>query len=83
MTIETIRVPLGDRSYDVRVGEGLMARAGAEIAPMLPRPRVAVLTDDRVAAAHLAALNEGLDGIEMENGLSNFQAPWGRNDLSN
>lgn len=66
MSVDTIRVPLGDRAYDVRVGRGLIAHAGAEIAPLLPRPRVAVLTDERVAAAHLGALKDGLakDGIE-------------------
>ena len=67
MSIDTIHVPLGDRAYDVRVGQGLIARAGAEIAPLLHRPRVAVLTDERVAAAHLEALRAGLatEGIEM------------------
>ena len=48
--IETVRVPLGARAYDIRIGPGLVARAGAEIAPLLPRPRVAVLTEERVAA---------------------------------
>ena len=65
MSVETIRVPLGTRSYDVRVGEGLIARAEAEIAPLLARPRVAVLTDENVAAAHLDALKAGLAGIEV------------------
>jgi len=66
MSVETIRVPLDDRAYDVRVGRGLIASAGAEIAPLLPRPRVAVLTDAHVAAAHLDALKTGLasNGID-------------------
>ncbi len=60
-TMQTaIHVPLGDRAYDVRIGDGLIARAGAEIAPLLRRPRVAVVTDANVAAAHLAAFEEGL-----------------------
>jgi len=62
---ETVRVDLGARSYDVRVGEGLIARAGAEIAPLLRRPRVAVLTDATVAGLHLEALRAGLEGIEL------------------
>ena len=57
---ETVRVPLGDRAYDVRIGPGLIARAGQEIAPLLSRPRVAVLTDETVAALHLDALRAGL-----------------------
>ena len=65
--IETVRVPLGDRAYDVRIGEGLIARAGAELAPLLARARVAVLTDERVAGLHLESLEAGLaaEGIEM------------------
>ncbi|RVT85439.1 3-dehydroquinate synthase [Rhodobacteraceae bacterium CCMM004] len=51
----TVRVALGPRSYDVRVGQGLLQRAGDEIAPLLARPRVAVLTDTTVAEAHLPA----------------------------
>ena len=64
---ETVHVELGARAYDVRIGTGLLARAGAEIAPLLARPRVAVLTDENVAALHLCALRAGLQaaGIEM------------------
>ena len=53
---ETVHVPLGDRAYDIRIGGGLLARAGEEFLPFLARPRVAVLTDENVAAAHLEAL---------------------------
>jgi 3-dehydroquinate synthase len=56
----TIHVPLGDRAYDVRIGEGLIARAGDEIAPLLRRPRVAIVTDEHVAAAHLEAFEAAL-----------------------
>ncbi|MEO1789894.1 MAG: 3-dehydroquinate synthase [Pseudomonadota bacterium] len=58
---ETVRVELGARSYEVRVGTGLLAGAGAAIAPLLARPRVAILTDDTVAAHHLPALEAALD----------------------
>ncbi|MGX9354064.1 3-dehydroquinate synthase [Roseobacteraceae bacterium S113] len=66
--IETVHVPLGARAYDVRIGPGLLARAGAEIAPILPRPRVAVVTDDHVQATHLEGLRAGLaaEGITLE-----------------
>ena len=53
-------MPLGARAYDIRIGPGLLARAGAEIAPLLRRPRVAILTEARVAALHLPALRAGL-----------------------
>ncbi len=62
----TVRVPLGERAYDVRIGSGLIGRAGAEIAPLLARKRVAVLTEERVAALHLPAFETALaaEGIE-------------------
>jgi len=62
-----VRVDLGARSYDVRIGAGLIAAAGAHIAPLLHRGRVAVLTDENVARAHLDDLRAGLAaaGIDM------------------
>ena len=63
---ETVHVPLGDRAYDVRIGPGLIARAGAEVAPLLHRPKVWIVTEDRVGDRHLAALQAGLraGGVE-------------------
>ena len=63
--MERVAVELGARSYEVRIGPGLLARAGAEMAPLLHRPRVAVLTDETVAGLHLDALRDGLGGIAM------------------
>lgn len=59
MTV-TVTVPLGARAYPIRIGAGLLDRAGEEIAPFLKRPRVAVLTETRVAALHLDRLLSGL-----------------------
>ncbi|MEM9425853.1 MAG: 3-dehydroquinate synthase [Pseudomonadota bacterium] len=59
-----VHVPLGDRSYDVRIGEGLIDTAKQELHDLLPRPRVAVLTDENVATAHLEPLRAGLGEIE-------------------
>jgi len=66
MTAETLNVALGARSYDIRIGPGLLARAGAEIMPLLARKRVAVVTDETVADLHLDALRSGLaaEGID-------------------
>ncbi len=66
--MDVVRVELGARAYEVRIGEGLLARAGAEIAPLLNRPRIAIVTEARVAGLHLATLEAGLAeaGIETE-----------------
>ncbi len=68
MSLATVHVPLGARAYDVRIGPGLLTRAGAEIAPLLNRPRVFVVTEERVAALHLDTLRAGLatEGIGLE-----------------
>lgn len=60
MTTDIVRVDLGARSYDVRIGHGLIDRAGAEIAPFLRRRRVAIVTDETVGALHLARLQAAL-----------------------
>ena len=55
-----IPVKLGARSYEVRIGQGLLGRAGTEIAPLLRRSRVAIVTDEIVAARHLAPFQAAL-----------------------
>ncbi|OOY07210.1 3-dehydroquinate synthase [Thioclava sp. F36-7] len=62
---EIVPVELGERSYEVRIGTGLLENAGTEIAPLLRRPRVAVVADQTVADLHLATLRRGLGDIEM------------------
>ncbi len=60
MTWETLRVDLGPRSYDIRIGPGLVADAARHLAPLLSRPRVAVLADATVASLHGATLIDAL-----------------------
>ncbi|GFE63703.1 3-dehydroquinate synthase [Litoreibacter roseus] len=64
---EQVHVKLAERSYTIEIGTGLVAAAGSYIAPLLSRPRVAVVSDETVAALHLKALENGLSvaGIEM------------------
>ncbi|BBK39562.1 3-dehydroquinate synthase [Allostella sp. ATCC 35155] len=59
--VGTVRVGLGERSYDILVGSGLLAEAGARMRPLLPSARVVVVTDETVAALHLDRLRSGLD----------------------
>ncbi len=62
MSIETVAVRLGDRTYDILIGAGLVSRAGEEIARRLPGVRTAIVTDANVAPPHLAPLVASLDG---------------------
>ena len=59
-TQQSVRVELGARSYDILIGDGLIARAGEEIAARLLGVRAAVVTDANVASAHLDAMTESL-----------------------
>lgn len=58
--MNTVAVDLGERSYKVRIGQGLLSRAGTEIAPLLRRKRVVIVTEETVAALHLNALTAAL-----------------------
>ena len=57
----TVPVNLGTRSYEVRIGEGLLAQIAAQIHPLLRRKRVAIVTDDNVAAKHLPTVLAALE----------------------
>jgi 3-dehydroquinate synthase len=56
----TVRVNLDSRSYDVVIGSGLIAQAATHLAPLLRRPKVWIVTEDRVAPLHLAHLEAAL-----------------------
>jgi len=56
-----LSLALSAGSYDVVVGDGLIGRAGALLAPVLPQKRAVVVTDSQVAALHLAPLLAGLN----------------------
>ncbi len=58
--VEEVAVSLGARSYPIRIGPGLLARAGEAIGPLLPRPFAAIVTDETVAGLYLATLRDGL-----------------------
>ncbi|WP_428426093.1 3-dehydroquinate synthase [Pararhizobium sp.] len=57
---KTVRVNLGDRSYDILIGPGLIATAAGEIAGRLKGRRMAVITDEHVAPLYLEPLMESL-----------------------
>ena len=54
--MKSVGVGLGERSYEVLVGAGLIKRAGALMAPFLPRGRTTVVCDETVERLHGATL---------------------------
>ncbi|MGH7025522.1 MAG: 3-dehydroquinate synthase [Caulobacteraceae bacterium] len=47
-----VRVALAGRSYDIVIGRGAIDVAGGRLAPLLRRPRVAVVMDETVSGLH-------------------------------
>jgi 3-dehydroquinate synthase len=65
MSESRLRVALGERSYDIVVGSGLLRQAGALMAPVLRQKRAIIVTDENVAPLHLKALEAGLDAAAI------------------
>ena len=63
---DSITVDLGPRSYDILVGGGLVADAGAHLRPLLRQPRAILVTDDNVAALYRAPLLDSLAGAGID-----------------
>jgi 3-dehydroquinate synthase len=64
--VDVVEVALGARSYQVRIGAGLIDDAAAQVADLLHRPRVAILTDETVAALHLPRLTAAFRAAGIE-----------------
>jgi 3-dehydroquinate synthase len=50
-----VNVALGERSYDIHIGRGLLTLLGQKIAALRPGAKVAIVTDETVMRHHLAA----------------------------
>lgn len=62
----TLRVELGDRSYDIVVGSGLIDDAGQHLKSILKRPRAVIITDANVAPLYLARLTASLKTANVQ-----------------
>ncbi len=56
----TVKVALGDRSYDIVIGRGLIASLGTRVAALRPGTKAAIVTDENVARSHLPAVEAAL-----------------------
>ena len=59
-TANILRVNLGDRSYDIAIGRGLLSSCGPFIADRLDCRHAVVITDDHVQLPHADAVAAGL-----------------------
>ena len=60
--VDVVRVDLGARGYDIKIGGGLVARAGEMVAPVLNQKRTVIVTDSHVARWYLDELQQSLRG---------------------
>jgi 3-dehydroquinate synthase len=58
--MEVLEVALGERSYPIRIGSGLLAQAGALLAPLLPAGRAVIVTNPVVARFWVEPLRASL-----------------------
>ncbi len=63
---ETVHVALGERSYDILIGPGLLENAGDHVSTVLPGIRAAIVTDENVAKHHLATVTASLRKAGIE-----------------
>ena len=68
--MRTVKVPLGDRSYSIKIGNGLLSRLGSECRRLKLGTRCAVVTDRKVSPIYgKAALNSlreaGFEPVEI------------------
>src|SRR4051794_9410984 len=62
----TVNVALGERSYDIVIGRGLLPSLGQRIAALRPGAKVAIVSDEMVAQHHLAAAHAAAAGAKLE-----------------
>jgi len=76
----TVRLDLGERSYDIHVGAGLLARAGSLIGPLIKAPHLFVVADETVAGLHHDRLAASLDAAGISHYL--YRVPSGEGSKS-
>ncbi|MCP5527234.1 MAG: 3-dehydroquinate synthase [Verrucomicrobiales bacterium] len=64
--MRVVQVPLGERSYGIQIGSGLLDRLGAECARLRLGRRCAVVSDTNVAPLYAARAVAALEGAGFE-----------------
>jgi 3-dehydroquinate synthase len=64
--MKTTTVNLGNRSYDILIGENLLESVADYISPILKRPRTVIVTDDNVAKHQLSRIESNLDNSNIQ-----------------
>lgn len=63
--MQTITVPLGERSYPIHIERGLLAKTGAMIREKLGDIAVAVISDDHVAPLYMEEVVSSMEKVGL------------------
>ncbi len=64
--MKNLKVNLGERSYDIIIGNALLQNASKYVKPLTTQSRVIIITDENVAPLYLDTLIDGLGDIESD-----------------
>lgn len=64
--MEIIDINLGDRSYEIKLGDGLLNHAIKEIEPFLGRKKIHIIADEKAFELHGAHFQKSIDDAKIE-----------------
>jgi len=82
MSPDEVTVALGERSYSIRIGAGLLDHAGTAMAPLMRSRRAFIVTDETVAALYLGRLEASLDAAGLAHAKAVLPAGEGTKDFA-
>ncbi len=62
-----IRVDLGERGYDIFIGDGVLAETGSRLRHLFPNANAVIVSDETVDGVHGTALRASLDQAGIDN----------------
>lgn len=68
-SVRMVEVPLGDRSYKIHIGPGLLDSLGRLVAQASPSPTAAILTDENVAGLYADRAISAMNGAGFRTSL--------------
>ncbi len=83
VAVRIVKVPLGKRSYEIKIGTGLLARLGGECRKLGLSSQCAVITDSRVGRLYGAAAVNSLKAAGFEPVRLTFAAGEQQKNLTN
>jgi len=60
-----VEVGLGQRSYPIWIGSGLIGQAGQQLQPLIPGKRALIVTNPTVASHYLSSLRSSLESVAV------------------